>query len=218
MGCRKAAPFYEVNMKYIDLFNEIQLSRDYNFDPATGANWRYRIDSKEKRIYVEMQETKTFQDWLNNLNIIPKTVKVNGKKITVPAGMYKVAEAVYRHVKEDWENGKFPTGYTWIFSGWSQGGAGAGILGFLMQGIVKGHLIMYGTPKYNLTEKSLKELYSCFHTVKEFLYDDDWIGCLIPLYKRGQTEDVLPHNPDNPKNLDQRHRVYGHCRYLHEEF
>lgn len=205
-------------MKYIDLFNEIQLSRDYNFDPKTGANWRYHIDDKEKRIYVEMQETKTFQDWLNNLNILPKTVKVNGKKITVPAGVYKVAEAVSEHVKEDWMNGKFPPDYEWFFTGWSQGGDVAGILGFLVQTIIKAHLITYGTPKYNLTEKSLETLYSCFKSVKDFLYHDDWIKDLVPLYKRGITEDVTPQNPDYPETLDQRHRVYGHCKYLQEEF
>ena len=205
-------------MKYIDLFNEIQLSRDYNFDPCTGANWRYHIDDKAKRIYVEMQETKTFQDWLNNLNIIPKTVKANGKKITVPAGMYRIAEAVYQHVKEDWINGKFPSDYTWYFTGWSQGGSGAGILGFLMQTLVRGHLITYGTPKYNTSDKSIANLYSSFLSVKDFLYNNDWIGGLIPFYKRGETEDVKPHNPDYPENMDQRHRVYGHCIYNTSEF
>lgn len=205
-------------MKYVDLFNEIQLSRDYNFDPRTGANWRYRIDDRERRVYVEMQETKTFQDWLYNLNILPKTIKAGGKKITVPRGIYKVAEAVYGYVYEDYLNGKFPTGYTWYFTGWSQGGACAGILGFLMQGIIRGHLIMYGTPKYNSSDKSLANLYSSFLSVKEFLYHDDWIEGLAPLYKRGATEDVTPKNPDHPENLDQRHRVYGHCIYKVEEF
>ena len=72
--------------------------------------------------------------------------------------------------------------------------------------------------RYNLTEKSRETLYSCFKSVKEFLYHDDWIECLAPLYKRGITEDVTPQNPDYPETLDQRHRVYGHCKYLQEEF
>lgn len=205
-------------MRYIDLFNEIQLSRDYNFDPSTGANWRYRIDDKEKRVYLECQETKTLQDWLHNCNILPKTIKANGKKITVPMGVYQVAEVVYNHVKEDWINGKFPSDYVWYFTGWSQGGEVTGISGFLMQNIVRGHLIMYGTPKFNSSEKSIANLYSSFLSVKEFLYHDDWVENLNPFYKRGVTEDVIPQNPDYPENLDQRHRVYGHCKYAVEEF
>ena len=205
-------------MKYLDLFNEIQLSRDYNFDPSTGANWRYRIDDKEKRVYLECQETKTLQDWLHNCNILPKIVKANGKKITVPMGVYQVAEVVYNHVKEDWINGKFPSDYVWYFTGWSQGGEVTGISGFLMQNIVRGHLIMYGTPKFNSSEKSIANLYSSFLSVKEFLYHDDWVGNLNPFYKRGVTEDVIPQNPDYPENLDQRHRVYGHCKYAVVEF
>ena len=205
-------------MKYLDLFNEIQLSRDYSHDKKTGVDWRYRIDKKEQRVFVEMQETKTGWDWVFNFLAIPKTVK-NGKlKITVPLGFYLQAKAAFEQVYEDWLNGKFPAGYQWFFTGWSQGGASAAVLGFLMHGIVYGNLIMYGTPAFLANQKSLETLCGCFDTVDNFVYENDWILPLVPLYKRPPSVNVQPKDPDNPETLDQRHRVYGHCLYPYPEF
>lgn len=206
-------------MKYVDLFNEIQLSRDYNLDKKTGANWRYSINDREKRIFVELQETKTFWDWLFNFLVIPVTIKNRkGKKMTVPLGFYLQAKAVFNYVYEDWLDGKFPNGYQWIFTGWSQGGVSCAILGFLMDGIVFGNLIMYGTPSFCFNQKSLDVLYSCFGTVENFLYEYDWIRHLVPFCKRPPSTNVQPQNPDEPKTLDQRHRVYGHCLYPYPDF
>ena len=205
-------------MKYLDLFNEIQLSRDYSHDKKTGVDWRYNICKKEKRIFVELQETKTGYDWIFNFLVIPKTVKNGKKKITVPLGFYLQAKAVFDYVYEDWLNGKFPLGYQWFFTGWSQGGASAAILGFLMDGIVRSNLIMYGTPAFCLDQKSLDTLCGSFGWVENFLYEDDWIQPLVPLYKRPPSTNVEPKNPDEPKTLDQRHRVYGHCLYPYPEF
>lgn len=205
-------------MKYLDLFNEIQLSRDYNLDKKTGANWRYRIDKKEKRIFVELQETKTFWDWVFNFLVIPVVVTNGKKKIITTLGFYLQAKAVFNYVYEDWLNSKFPIGYQWFFTGWSQGGATSAILGFLMDGIVQSNLIMYGTPAFCFGQKSLDTLCGCFGTVENFLYENDWIKSLILLCKRSPSTNVEPKDPDKPENLDQRHRVYGHCLYPYPEF
>ncbi len=209
-------------MKYLDLFNELQLARDYFEDPKTGVNWRYHIDNRAKRIYVECQETKTLKDWFYNWLFIPKTVKVGKKKIIVPLGVYLQAKALFDYIYADYTNGKLPCGcdYTWYFVGWSLGGEVAGTIAFLLQNIIstKRHLIMYGTPAYCLGQKSLDTLCAQFVTIKNFIYENDWIKKLIPGYKRPESENVQPSNPDNPQTLDQRHRVYGHCIYSAPEF
>ena len=212
-------------MKYIDLFNEIQLKRDYYEDPVTGANWRYTVNDDEKRVFVEVQETKTLKDWMYNFNVIPVKVEDNyGRTITVPMGMRCQAEVVIQdildHVNGVKTDKHLPTDYEWFFTGWSLGGMVAGIAGFALNGKlgVKQHYIGYGTPAFLWGKKSLATFVGTFESVKNFLYNDDWIKSLIPLYKRPDYEDVKPVNPDNPQTLDQRHRVYGHCKYLHEEF
>ena len=210
-------------MKYIALFNEIQLSRDYYEDPQTGVNWRYHIDDEAKRVYIEFQETKTdkdFKDWFYNLLVIPKTIEENNKKITVPLGFYLQANAASTYICADYTRGKLPNlargyNYAWYFCGWSLGGAVAGITGFLLQNILANerHLIHYGTPAYCFNKKSLNNLCNSFATVKDFLYKNDWIKPLVPLCKRPPSIDVQPSNPDDPQTLDQQHRVYGHCIY-----
>lgn len=212
-------------MKYVDLFNEIQLKRDYYEDLVTGANWRYTVNDDEKRVFVEVQETKTLKDWMYNFNVIPVKVEDNyGRTITVPMGMRSQAEVVIQdildHVNGVKTDKHLPTDYEWYFTGWSLGGMVAGIAGFALNGKlgVKQHYIGYGTPAFLWGKKSLATFIKTFESVKNYLYNDDWIQSLIPLYKRPDYEDVKPVNPDNPQTLDQRHRVYGHCKYLVESF
>ena len=86
--------------------------------------------------------------------------------------------------------------------------------GFMLKGVVKSvHYIGWGIPAFLWGKKSLATFISAFDSVVSFLYSNDWIKSLIPLYKRPVSYDVKPVNPDVPKTLDQRHRVYGHCDY-----
>lgn len=214
-------------MKYIDLFNEIQLSRDYYEDPKTGVNWRYHVDDEAKRVYIEFQETKTdnnWKDWFYNLLVIPKTVKsTHGEKIKVPLGFYLQAKAACSYILADFYGTRgihLSNLYEWYFVGWSLGGAVAGISGFILGEMfgVKRHLIQYGTPSYCYNEKSLQTLCGNFSTVSNFLYKNDWIKPLVPFCKRPPSTNVQPQNPDEPKTLDQRHRCYGHCLYPYPDF
>lgn len=201
-------------MKYLELFNELQLSRDYIHDKRSGADWRYHVDDAARRVYLEVQETKTGLDWLHNINVIPvKITNPVGKSITVPMGAWQQAEVILNDVLQHLKEHANYT-YDWYFCGWSQGGMSSGIAGFMLEGIcTKLHYIGWGTPAFLWGKKSLTVFYSAFITVDNFLYSDDWIKSLIPLYKRPASYDVKPVNPNVPKTLDQRHRVYGHCFY-----
>ena len=205
-------------MRYVDLFNELQMSRDYIHDRKTGADWRYHIDGESRRVYVEVQETKTFLDWLHNLNVIPRKVyNSQGLVIKVPAGAYKQAEVITSHVMLEMTKLAL-LDFDWYFCGWSLGGMSAGTAAFMLSGIIsKVHYIGWGTPKF-LDKEGLNEFMLAMKTWKNFLYHDDWIKGLIPCYSRPDYEDVKPVNPDYPETLDQRHRVYGHCVYVEEEF
>lgn len=212
-------------MKYVNLFNELQLARDYYEDHVTGTNWRYTVDDNEKRIYVEVQETKTFKDWIYNLNIIPVKVKdLHGRSIIVPMGMKLQSEPIVQDIL-DHVNGRkvdkhLPTTYDWYFCGWSQGGMSCGIAAFRLAAMLgtKVHYIGWGTPAFLWGKKSLATFVSTFVSCKNFLFNNDWIRSLIPLFKRPTFEDVTPTNPDVPHTLDQRHRVYGYCKYNNENF
>ena len=117
------------------------------------------------------------------------------------------------HVTDVMSHAAF-TDFDWYFCGWSQGGMSAGIAGFMLKGVVKSvHYIGWGTPAFLWGKKSLATFINALDSVVSFLYTDDWIKSLIPLYKRPVSYDVKPVNPDVPKTLDQRHRVYGHCFY-----
>ena len=212
-------------MKYLDLFNELQLARDYYEDPVTGVNWRYTVDDKAKRIYVEVQETKSSKDWIYNLNVLPVKVEdFYGRSITVPMGMRSQSEPIVQDVLDHLNGRKtdkcLPPSYDWYFCGWSQGGMSGGIAAFRLAAILglRVHYIGWGTPAFLWGKKSLATFVSSFVSYKNFLFNNDWIGSFIPLFKRPNFEDVIPINPDVPKTLDQRHRVYGHCKYLTEEF
>lgn len=205
-------------MRYVDLFNELQLSRDYIHDRKSGADWRYHVDRESRRVYVEVQETKTFLDWLHNLNVIPKKVyNSQGRMIKVPSGAYRQAEAIAGHIMLAMTKPDL-LGFDWYFCGWSQGGMSSGIAAFMLSGIIpKVHYIGWGTPKF-LSKESVRAFLTSLKSWSNFLYRDDWIADLIPLYSRPDSCDVTPVNPDVPETLDQRHRVYGHCVYEIECF
>ena len=198
-------------MKYINLFNELQLSRDYIHDKKSNADWRYNIDTAAKRVYVEVQETKTGLDWIQNFKVLPVTVTNSyGQQITVPLGAKQQANAIVADVMSHLAYADFD----WYFCGWSQGGMSSGIAGFMLKGVVKSiHYIGWGTPAFLWGKKSLATFINAFDSVVSFLYSNDWIKSLIPLYKCPASYDVKPVNPDVPKTLDQRHRVYSHCDY-----
>lgn len=198
-------------MKYVDLFNELQLSRDYIHDKKSSADWRYNVDTVAKRVYVEVQETKTGLDWIQNFKVLPVIVTNScGQQITVPLGAKQQADAIIADIMDHLVYADFD----WYFCGWSQGGMSAGTTGFMLKGVVKSvHYIGWGTPAFLWGKKSLAIFISALDSVVNFLYSNDWIKSLIPLYKRPTSYDVKPINPDNPQTMDQRHRVYGHCDY-----
>lgn len=206
-------------MKYLDLFNEIQLSRDYYEDSKTGANWRYHIDDENRRIYIEVQETKTKKDWFYNFLIFRKKINCAGnKKIIVPLGFYLQARPIINDVFNRLCFNYHYDCYEWFFAGWSLGGATAAIAGFVLAPIInkKANLIMYGTPAFCARKKDVKTLCEGFMSVRNFVYTNDWIFHLIPGWHRPECENVQPDKAT--ETLDQRHRVYGHCTYFTSEF
>jgi len=202
-------------MKYRDLFNEIQLSRDYTEDKKTGADFRFNVDFIKKQVFIEFQETKTKLDWLFNILIIPYPIIYNKHVIWVCLGFYLQAHAVYNMLKSDAKLKNFED-FDWYFCGWSLGGASSMITAILIKKKrkLKSHYIGYGTPAFVFGEKSINLLKTAFISFNNFLYHGDWIRYLVPLCSRFESEDIIPFN--QPDNLDARHRVYGKCHYSNE--
>ena len=207
-------------MKYRDLFNEIQLSRDYLEDKRTGVNWRYNVNKTERRVFIELQETKTLKDWLFNFMFLPVPFKTaDNKTVWVTLGFLLMAKAAFDYILIDYDVSlKEYAAYDWFLTGWSQGAAVPAIIGNMLKKAkgVKVHYIGYGCPAFCFGKKSVKRLFSVFETCISFLYERDWIKHLIPFCRRIETVTVKPWN--EPKNLDQRHRVYSKADYVCEKF
>lgn len=198
---------------YKQLFLEIANSTDYTTNKLTGASWRYYVDETDKRVYVQFQETKTFQDWLFNFLVIPvKLKREDGKYIKVPLGNYLQFKSVYKdvikavkpYIKEQ---------YTPYTAGWSQGAVTAGQLAFFDVSFNLFGCILFGCPKFLKDETSVTT-YHTFVRYVNFLYPEDPIKEAIPCYKElpdTVTDGFVPDFP--PVTLDDKHRIYGHSSY-----
>lgn len=204
--------------KYKQLFLEIANSTDYENNKLTGASYKFMIDDADKRIYVLLQETKTWLDWLFNLLIIPVKLK-NGRGdcIKVPLGNYLQYKSIRDIVVSTiWASGHAAS-YKVISAGWSQGAVTAALFAF---DTYYNSCVLYGCPRFL---KRVCDRVAFENTAKyvDFLYPDDWIRKLVPGYCRPMRTVDEGFVPDfEPKSLDDRHRVYGHCTYPegYEEF
>ena len=195
---------------YKQLFLEIANSTDYKTNKLTGASWRYYVDESDKRVYVQFQETKTWQDWIFNFIIIPVKLKNDfGQWIKVPLGNYLQFKSVYKEITEIIKP-YLDNGYQLFTSGWSQGGVTTGLFGFMNPFAT---IIMYGTPKF-LKRKEDVETYDTVVDYINFLYPDDPIRDVVPDYHRPtrtMSDGFVPDFP--PESLDDKHRIYGHATY-----
>ena len=195
---------------YKQLFLEIANSTDYKKNWATGASWRYYIDEADRRVYIQFQETKTWQDWIFNFIVIPvKLGMVKGISIKVPMGNYLQWKSVYKDIVSI-VNPYYEKGYDVYVTGWSQGGVTAGLFGFAYP---YAHTVMYGTPKFLKKQQDI-ETYDKTVDYINFLYPDDPIRDVVPDYYRPtktMSDGFVPDFP--PVSLDDKHRIYGHATY-----
>lgn len=198
---------------YKQLFLEIANSTDYTTNKLTGASWRYYVDEADRRVYVQLQETKTFQDWLFNFLIIPvKLKREDGEYIRVPLGNYLQFKSVYKDIIETVKP-YLEEHYILYTTGWSQGAITAGLLSFYMGADDWNKCILYGCPKFLKDWTSISTYYGTVNYVN-FLYPDDPIKEVVPCYKElpGTVMDgFVPDFP--PVTLDDKHRIYGHSSY-----
>lgn len=202
---------------YKQLFLEIANSTDCKSNRLTGASWQCYVDETDRRVYVQFQETKTWQDWIFNIIIIPVKLKPwkaeGGTYIKVPLGNYLQFKSVCKEILET-VSPYVKAGYTLYITGWSQGGVTAGELAYVAscRG-VPCQCIMYGTPKFLKDTESVFDFHEHVSYIN-FLYPDDPIRGVVPGYERPsltRSEGFVPDFP--PESLDDKHRIYGHAEY-----
>ena len=195
---------------YKQLFLEIANSTDYKTNKLTGASWRYYVDEADKRIYVQFQETKTWQDWIFNFIVIPVKLEAEpGISIRVPLGNYLQFKSVYKEIIETIKP-YIDKGYQLYTTGWSQGGVTAGLFGFMFPAA---RIIMYGCPRFLKKNEDVINFHIHVSYIS-FLYYDDPIREVVPGYKipaLTKTHGFVPDFP--PETLDDKHRIYGHSTY-----
>lgn len=200
---------------YRQLFLEIANSTDYKTNKLTGASWRFYVDEADKRVYVQFQETKTFQDWLFNFLIVPvKLKRKDGKYIKIPLGNYLQFKSVYKDIIKAVEP-YIKAYYDLYTTGWSQGAVTAGQLAFFDNYFNHSQksCIMYGCPKFLKDSASVSTYYTSVHYVN-FLYSEDPIREAVPCYKKLPDTVTYGFVPDFPPvTLDDKHRIYGHSSY-----
>lgn len=156
-------------MKPSELF---KLIRDTEYETAGKAvDYSIQVFIEEKKIRLLFEESNSFIDWINNLNILLKPYKFKDSVFWFAKGWCMAYESACDIIMKKLLDicNCFPS-YIVEICGWSFGGAISllAALDFYYKTNLKANVITFGTPKSLFGKKTKKIMMSCCASVIQY--------------------------------------------------